>query len=331
MDAAALDYQLPEAAIAQAPLTDRAAARLLVDHGPGAPVEHLHVGQLPDVLRSGDLLVLNDSRVLPGRLHLQRPTGGTVEVLLLERTDEARWEALVRPSRKIRPGMRLTGSGLAVEALDDLGDGQWLVAVVGDVERAGEMPLPPYIRSPLHDAERYQTVYARRPVSAAAPTAGLHLTHDVLRRCRARGVEVATVELAIGLDTFRPVTTDKVEDHVIHSEAYDVPAETMAAIARAERVVAVGTTVVRALESVAATGELRGRTQLFIRPGYTFQVVDALLTNFHLPRTTLLAMIEAFVGPRWRDLYELALRDGYRFLSFGDAMFVERVRTSARA
>ena len=289
------------------------------------------IGKPADLLGPGDLLVVNDSRVLPGRLRLQRPTGGTVEVLLLERQDEARWEALARPSRKVRPGMRLTGPGIAVDALDDLGDGQWLVAVSGDVEQAGEVPLPPYIHTSLDDAERYQTVYARRPVSAAAPTAGLHLTHDVLGRCRARGVEVATVELAIGLDTFRPLTTGKVEDHVIHSEAYDVPAETKAAVERAERVVAVGTTVVRALESVAATGSLRGRTQLFIRPGYTFRVVDALLTNFHLPRTTLLAMIEAFVGPRWRDLYELALREGYRFLSFGDAMFVERMQGSTPA
>ena len=167
-------------------------------------------------------------------------------------------------------------------------------------------------------------MYARRPVSAAAPTAGLHLTHEVLERCRNRGIEIATVELAIGLDTFRPVTEAKVEDHVIHSEAYDVPAATLQAIERAGRVVAVGTTVVRALESVAATGEGCGRTQLFIRPGFEFRTVDVLLTNFHLPRTTLLAMIEAFVGPRWRELYELALREQYRFLSFGDAMLVER-------
>jgi len=220
--------------------------------------------------------------------------------------------------------MVLTTSGVTVEVAASLGDGQWRVRVEGDLERAGEMPLPPYIRTELPDGERYQTVYARRPVSAAAPTAGLHLTHEVLDRCRARGVEIATVELAIGLDTFRPVTEAKVEDHAIHSEAYDVPAATLQAIERAERVVAVGTTVVRALDAVAATGEACGRTQLFIRPGFGFRTVDVLLTNFHLPRTTLLAMIEAFVGPRWRDLYELALREQYRFLSFGDAMLVER-------
>ena len=326
MDAAALDYTLPDAAIAQSPLADRAAARLLVDHGPGTAPQHRHVRDLPDLLGHGDLLVLNDSRVLPARLHLQRPSGGAVELLLLERLDGNVWEALARPSRKLRPGMQLSGPGVTIEAIADLGDGEWRIAVDGDIERAGEMPLPPYIHTRLTDRERYQTVYARRPVSAAAPTAGLHLTHEVLRRCEARGIGVATVELAIGLDTFRPVTTDKLEDHAMHSEAYEVPAETMAAVERAQRVVAVGTTVVRALESVATTGELTGRTQLFVRPGYSFQLVDALLTNFHLPRTTLLAMIEAFVGPRWRDLYELALRERYRFLSFGDAMFVTRAQ-----
>jgi S-adenosylmethionine:tRNA ribosyltransferase-isomerase len=196
--------------------------------------------------------------------------------------------------------------------------------VGGYISRGGEVPLPPYIHAPLRDAERYQTVYSRRPVSAAAPTAGLHLTQAVLDACRANGIAVATVELAIGLDTFRPVTTDRVEDHVIHSEAYDVPVATLDACAAARRVVAVGTTVVRALESAAATGARSGRTSLFIRPGFEFRSIDVLLTNFHLPRTTLLAMIEAFVGPRWRELYEEALREGYRFLSLGDAMLVER-------
>jgi S-adenosylmethionine:tRNA ribosyltransferase-isomerase len=219
----------------------------------------------------------------------------------------------------------MQGEGeLIVEALTDLGDGCWRVRVEGDLTHGGEMPLPPYIHQPLSEPERYQTVYARRAVSAAAPTAGLHLTEEVLDRCRAKGIGLATVELAIGLDTFRPVTSKRLEDHPMHSEAYEVPEDTMAACAAAERVVAVGTTVVRALESALATGDLSGRTELFIRPGFEFRVVDVLLTNFHLPKTTLLAMIEAFVGPRWRDLYETALREGYRFLSFGDAMLVER-------
>jgi len=324
MDASTLEYMLPDTAIAQSPLADRAAARLLVDRGPEQLPEHRHVRDLPDLLSPGDVLVVNDSRVLPARLHVDRPNGGAAEVLLLERQPDGSWHALLRPSRKVRTGMVLTGSGVTVEVGDQIGDGQWQVCVDGDLEVAGQLPLPPYIHTRLDDAERYQTVYARRAVSAAAPTAGLHLTRDVLDRCAARGIVVATVELAIGLDTFRPVTEAKVEDHVIHSEAYEVPVSTLDAIERADRVVAVGTTVVRALESVAATGDRGGRTQLFIRPGYDFQTVDVLLTNFHLPRTTLLAMIEAFVGPRWRALYELALRERYRFLSFGDAMLVAR-------
>jgi S-adenosylmethionine:tRNA ribosyltransferase-isomerase len=283
------------------------------------------VADLPGVLRRGDLLVVNDSRVLPARLHAHKATGGSVEVLLLEHHDDGSWEALVRPSRRVVPGLHLIGHGdVVVDVVAEIGEGRWRVAVAGDIDAGGEMPLPPYIHEPLREAERYQTVYSRRPVSAAAPTAGLHLTHEILDQCRRNGIGVATIELAIGLDTFRPVSTDKLEDHVMHSEAYDVPVSTLEACAAAERVVAVGTTAVRALESAAATGARTGRTTLFIRPGFKFQMVDVLLTNFHLPRTTLLAMIDAFVGPRWRDLYETALREGYRFLSFGDAMLIER-------
>lgn len=325
MDVSELDYPLPDGAIAQEPAECRESARLLVDRGEACRPDHLRVADLPDVLRPGDLLVVNDSRVLPARLLVHKPTGGAVEVLLLEQDDDASWEALLRPSRKAAPGLHLTGRGdLSVDVVAELGHGRWRVTVAGDIDGGGEMPLPPYIHAPLGDAERYQTVYSRRPVSAAAPTAGLHLTHEVLDRCRVNGIGVATIELAIGLDTFRPVTTDKLEDHVMHSEAYDVPAATLEACAAAERVVAVGTTVVRTLESAALSGARTGRTTLFIRPGFEFQVVDVLLTNFHLPRTTLLAMIDAFVGPRWRDLYETALREGYRFLSFGDAMLLAR-------
>ncbi|MEY2459186.1 MAG: S-adenosylmethionine:tRNA ribosyltransferase-isomerase [Acidimicrobiaceae bacterium] len=325
MDAADLDYLLPQGAIAQEPAPCREDARLLVDRGPARPPDHRRVADLPDVLRRGDLLVVNDSRVLPARLHVQKATGGAIEVLLLEQDEDGGWEALLRPSRRIAPGSQLTGQGdVVVEVVTELGDGRWRIEVTGDIAGGGEMPLPPYIHAPLREAERNHTVYARRPVSAAAPTAGLHLTHDVLDRCRDNGIAVATIELAIGLDTFRPVTADTLEGHVMHSEAYDVPAATLEACAAAERVVAVGTTVVRALESAAAAGERSGRTSLFIRPGFEFQAVDVLLTNFHLPRTTLLAMIEAFIGPRWRDLYATALREGYRFLSFGDAMLVER-------
>jgi S-adenosylmethionine:tRNA ribosyltransferase-isomerase len=327
MQIAELDYVLPEAAIAQEPIEPRDAARLLVDHGPDRAPEHRVVADLPELLHPGDLLVVNDSRVLPARLRLRKSTGAEIEVLLLERFG-AVWDALVRPSRRVRPGTKLaTDDGsVSVVVMDPLGEGRWRVEVQGDLDRAGEVPLPPYIHTKLADPERYQTVFADRPVSAAAPTAGLHLTEALLDRVRARGIEIATVELAVGLDTFRPVTESRVEDHAIHTEAYTVPATTMEACERAERVVAVGTTVVRALESAAATGTLEGRTDLFITRGYPFRVVEVLLTNFHVPRTTLLALVDAFIGTRWRDLYDAALANGYRFLSFGDAMFVERRR-----
>jgi S-adenosylmethionine:tRNA ribosyltransferase-isomerase len=252
-----------------------------------------------------------------------------VEVLLLEPHGDG-WEALVRPSKRVPPGTRLRGGEVAVEVGEDLGDGRRVVRVLaGDPEQHGEVPLPPYIHAPLADAERYQTVFAERAASAAAPTAGLHLTPAVLDACTARGIGLARVELVVGLDTFRPIAVDRVEDHPMHSESYAVPAATIDAIrstrAARGRVVAVGTTVVRALESWAATGETSGRTRLFIRPGYEFAVVDRLVTNFHVPRTTLLALVAAFTGRHWRDLYTAALADErYRFLSFGDAMLLSR-------
>jgi S-adenosylmethionine:tRNA ribosyltransferase-isomerase len=337
VDVAAFDYSLPPERIAQRPLTERDAARLLVDRGPSVPPEHHHVRDLPDVLSPGDVMVLNRTRVLPARVHVQKPTGGAVEVLLLERRGGDCWEALVRGSRRVPPGMRLSAADDAtfvIEVCDDLGEGRRLVRLHADdpldaLERHGTMPLPPYITEPLATPERYQTVFAESPESAAAPTAGLHLTEAVLARCRERGVAIRFVDLAIGLDTFRPMSTDVVEDHVMHGEHYRVPDETWAACEEAGRVVAVGTTVVRALESAAATGELSGRTELFIHGGHPFRVVDALLTNFHLPRSSLLVLIDAFVGPRWRSLYELALADDYRFLSFGDAMLLIRRREAA--
>jgi len=242
--------------------------------------------------------------------------------LLLEPVGSARWEALVRPGARVRPGTTLVAEDgtPVVEVGDRASDGRRQVTLLTDPFGYGSVPLPPYITAPLADPDRYQTVYAARPGSVAAPTAGLHLTDDILRRCR-----TATVELVVGLDTFRPITAERVEDHVMHSERYSVPEETMAACAAAERVVAVGTTTVRALESAAATGELEGRTSLFIRGDYDFRVVDALLTNFHLPRSSLLVLLDAFVGPWWRDLYETALAEDYRFLSFGDAMLVGRM------
>jgi S-adenosylmethionine:tRNA ribosyltransferase-isomerase len=334
MDTADFDYPLPEAAIAQVPLEQRDQARLLVDQGPGEQPEHRRVADLPSLVRPGDVVVVNTTRVLPARLHLRKPTGGAVEVLLLERGEDGCWEALVRPSRRVAPGTVLeAGDDLAVElggagAADGARSVRLLVGAGMDeievLSRYGVVPLPPYITAPLADPERYQTVFADQPESVAAPTAGLHLTPDVLAGCRDAGAEVATVELAVGLGTFRPMLSDRVEDHDMHAERYRVPAETMAACRRAARVVAVGTTTVRALESAAAFDKLEGRTELFIRRPFDWQVVDVLLTNFHLPRSSLLVLVDAFVGPRWRDLYDTALADGYRFLSFGDAMLLER-------
>lgn len=339
MPLAGFSYDLPEEAIAQVPVEPRDAARLLVDDGPGAAPRHLRVADLPDLVEAGDVVVVNDTRVLPARLRLRKASGGEVEVLLLEPSADGRWEALVRPGRRVPPGTVLHvdgheqagdgGDGLSVEVGERLDGGRRLVRLLAADEEAalaahGAAPLPPYIHAPLADQERYQTVYADRPGSVAAPTAGLHLTPEVLERCRARGVEVRTVDLAVGLDTFRPVTADRVEDHRMHSERYAVPAETMAACRSARRVLAVGTTTVRALESAAATGRLSGRTDLFIHGDHPFRVVDLLLTNFHLPGSSLLLLVDAFVGPRWRELYATALASGYRFLSFGDAMLLRR-------
>jgi S-adenosylmethionine:tRNA ribosyltransferase-isomerase len=311
MDTAVLDYPLPEELIAQEPLARRDASRLLVYRRDSGEVEHRHVFELPDVL-AGELVVVNDTRVVPARIRCRRASGGAVEILLVEPTDEhGIWEALVRPSRRLRPGERLEGG---VEVVDELGGGRWRVRVEG--EPAGEMPLPPYIRRPLSDPERYQTVYASVPGSTAAPTAGLHLTPELLAR-----LDTARVTLHVGLDTFLPVRAAHLEEHALHGERYEVAPQSWARIAAAERVLAVGTTVVRVLETVARTGALKGRTSLFVRPGFRFERVDALLTNFHLPRSTPLALVMAFLGiEETRRLYRLAIEERYRFYSFGDAM-----------
>jgi S-adenosylmethionine:tRNA ribosyltransferase-isomerase len=332
------DYDLPEERIAQTPIEPRDAARLLVDRGPEAP-EHRRVRDLPEILRAGDLLVVNETKVLPARLALHRTTGGKAEVLMLEPLDGERrvWEALVRPARKLKPGERLVahdGSEVVeIGRRTDAGD-TFTVTVLGPVDSLavlaehGEMPLPPYITERLDDPDRYQTVYAREPGSAAAPTAGLHFTPELMQRLTERGVGMAKVELVVGLDTFRPVSEDDPSRHKMHTERYRVPPGTMERcrdVRRAGgRVVAVGTTTVRALESAATRHALEGRTDIFIHRGYEWQLVDVLMTNFHLPKTTLLMMIDAFVGERWRVLYETALRHEYRFLSFGDAMLLDR-------
>ncbi len=327
----AFAYDLPEAAIAQTPIEPRDAARLLVDRGAGDRPEDRTVADLPSLVRPGDLLVVNDTRVIPARLRLAKPTGGAVEVLLAERTGDREWTALVRPGRRVPPGTVLHQDGAAVAVVGDaVGDGERRVRLLGVedplalVHRLGSLPLPPYITTALDDPERYQTVFARRPGSAAAPTAGLHLTPNVLDRCVAAGANVAHIDLEVGLGTFAPIRAEHVEDHIVHTERYVIPETTVHAVGRAQRVIAVGTTVVRTLESWAATGRTEGPTDLFIRRGHQFALVDVLLTNFHVPRSSLLVLVDAFIGDRWRDLYATALERGYRFLSFGDAMLLER-------
>jgi S-adenosylmethionine:tRNA ribosyltransferase-isomerase len=348
MDVADFAYELPEASIAQTPIEPRDRARLLVDRGPGAAPEDRTVADLPAFVRPGDVVVVNTTRVLPARLCLTKPTGGAVEVLLLERLPSGEWEALVRPGRRVAPGTELAvGAGLRVRfggpgpsghgsEKGGPGEGTRLVELLTEgavdelalLDRHGVVPLPPYITAPLADPERYQTVFAERPGSVAAPTAGLHLTPAVLDGCRAVGAQIEMVDLVVGLGTFRPISAAKVEDHHMHAERYQVSEGTMAACEEARtaggRVVAVGTTTVRALESAALSGQLEGRTELFIHRPWRWRVVDVLLTNFHLPRSSLLVLVDAFVGARWRDLYGAALAAGYRFLSFGDAMLLDR-------
>lgn len=331
------DYDLPDERIAQAALEPRDSAKLLVDQGPCEPL-HRRVCDLAEHIRPGDVLVVNDSKVIPARLKLHRRSGGAAEVLLLEPVgsdegDRRVWEALVRPGKKLRVGEHLVGSdGLAIVEVGKrtpAGD-TFYVTLMGEgdpldlLAAHGDIPLPPYITAPLADTNRYQTVYANEPGSAAAPTAGLHFTPELLDAVRAAGAQIERVELVVGLDTFQPMTVENPLDHAIHSERYRVSAEVLDACRSARRVIAVGTTAARALESAAASGEPEGRTRLFIHRGYEWKVVDLLMTNFHLPRTTLLVMIDALIGARWRGLYEGALANDYRFLSFGDSMLLDR-------
>jgi S-adenosylmethionine:tRNA ribosyltransferase-isomerase len=306
-----LDYDLPPELIAQRPLEPRDESRLLVyDRATGA-VRHRVFREMGEEV--GDaLVVVNDTRVVPGRLRVRRPGGGDAEVLLLEPLDDGEWEALARPTRRLRPGMRLGPT----ELVEHLGEGRWRVRL--EAEPDGETPLPPYITEPLADAERYQTVYAAVAGSAAAPTAGLHFTPGLLAR-----LDVERITLHVGLDTFRPIATETLAEHTMHSERYEVAPAAWARIREAARVVAVGTTTARVLESLARGAPLAGRTNLFITPGFEFRLVDALLTNFHLPRSSLLALVMAFAGvEETRRLYRVAIEERYRFLSFGDAMLL---------
>jgi S-adenosylmethionine:tRNA ribosyltransferase-isomerase len=315
METAELEYELPPELIAQRPAERRDESRLLVFERATGEVRHLRFSDLPDELAEGELVVVNESRVIPARLLLERPGGGRAEVLLLERVGpNGVWEGLARPSGRLRVGQRLG----PVELLEALGEGRWLLRLEG--EPAGEAPLPPYITEPLAEPERYQTVYAREEGSAAAPTAGLHFTPELLSR-----LDIERVTLHVGLDTFRPVETETLEEHAIHTERYSVEPAAWDRIQAADRVLAVGTTTVRVVETLAnaTRPSYQGRTGLFITPGYEFKRVDSLLTNFHLPRSSLLALVMAFAGvEETRRLYELAIDERYRFYSFGDAMLV---------
>jgi S-adenosylmethionine:tRNA ribosyltransferase-isomerase len=307
-----LDYELPAELIAQRPLARRDDSRLLVYERSTSRVRHGRFGDLPTLLPPETLAVVNDTRVLPARLKLTRPGGGEAEVLLLERLAGDQWEALARPSRRLKAGLRLG----AVEFLENLGEGRWLISLDG--EPAGEPPLPPYITEPLAEPERYQTVYGAKAGSAAAPTAGLHFTPELLGR-----LEIERVTLHVGLDTFRPITAETLGGHELHSERYEVEAHAWARIGAAPHVTAIGTTTVRVLESLARGAPRAGRTSLFVTPGFEFARVNALVTNFHLPRSSLLALVMAFAGiEETRRLYALAIEERYRFYSFGDAMLI---------
>jgi S-adenosylmethionine:tRNA ribosyltransferase-isomerase len=308
MDVSELDYDLPAELIAQHPAERRDESRLFVVERATGAVRHRRFAELPSELH-GELVVVNDTKVVPARIPIESPRG---EVLLLERISGDEWEGLARPTRRLKPGHRYG----PVELLEHLGEGRWRLRLEG--EPAGETPLPPYITAPLDDPARYQTVYAREAGSAAAPTAGLHFTPELLA-----GLAVERVTLHVGLDTFRPVGEERLEEHVIHGERYEVEPAAWERIRGADRVLAVGTTTVRVLETLARGAPLSGRTELFVTPGFEFRRVDALLTNFHLPRSTLLALVMAFAGvEETRRLYRLAIEERYRFYSFGDAMLI---------
>jgi S-adenosylmethionine:tRNA ribosyltransferase-isomerase len=348
------DYDLPETRIAQTPLEPRDSSRLLVLHRATGQIEHRIFREIGDYLHAGDLLVLNRTRVIPARLFARKPTGGRVELLLLRRRDALTWEALVG-GKGMRPGSRVqVEDGPQARVVEILDGSERLVRFSEPIEpyfpKAGHVPLPPYIHEPLQDPERYQTVYAREPGSAAAPTAGLHFTPRLLDELKGRGIGTAEVTLHVGLDTFAPVTEEDPTEHRIHTEWCQVSSETASLINRTResggRVIAVGTTSVRTLESAMGIGDresgidrpasdsrfpnsdyriapFTGPTSLFILPGYKFRIVDVMITNFHLPKSTLLMLVSAFAGrASILTAYETAKREGYRFYSFGDAMLI---------
>ena len=332
-------YDLPEERIAQTPVEPRDHSRLMVLNRANHTIEHRHFYDVIDYLNPGDALVINETRVIPARLIGERPSGGACEILLLKQLAPKRWEALVRPGKKLRPGAEVSfGGGRLTARIAEIVEGGGRIVdftCEGTMEAAldelGEMPLPPYIHEKLENRERYQTVYAKQEGSAAAPTAGLHFTPELLERIRAKGIDVIPVLLHVGLGTFRPVKVENVEEHEMHSEYFEVTEDAArrvnAARERGCRVVAVGTTSVRTLESAAEDGRLvakKGDTQIFIRPGYEYKIVDALITNFHLPGSTLMMLVSALYDrERILEAYRVAVEDRYRFFSFGDAMLIE--------
>ncbi len=333
VDTGRFEYTLDPGRIAQRPAQPRDSARLLYT----PDLSDHRFSDLPALLRPDDLVVINTTRVRPARLSGTRvDTGGGIELLLLDQIATGEWEALIRPARRIRAGVVIDVAGAHFEVRSDPVDGRVLVATESDVEATaaahGAMPLPPYIVEQLAQPDDYQTVYAQVPGSAAAPTAGLHFTKRGFDGLMRRGIDIAEVDLHVGLGTFRPITTKSIEDHHMHTERYFVSARAAAQVSRARhdgrRIVAIGTTVVRTLESAVKDGDVRegpGSTDLFIKPGFSFSVVDVLVTNFHIPRSSLIVMVAAFMGDGWRTSYDAALARGYRFLSFGDAMLAERL------
>ncbi|WP_342976292.1 tRNA preQ1(34) S-adenosylmethionine ribosyltransferase-isomerase QueA [Streptococcus constellatus] len=342
MNTADFDFHLPEELIAQTPLEKRDASRLLVVNHKTGQMEDTHFDAIIDQLHPGDALVMNDTRVLPARLHGEKPeTGGHVELLLLKNTEGDNWEVLAKPAKRLKVGAAISfGDGrLTATVLEELEHGGRIVRFhyqgifLEVLESLGEMPLPPYIHEKLKDRERYQTVYAKENGSAAAPTAGLHFTKELLAKIEAKGVKLVYLTLHVGLGTFRPVSVDNVDEHEMHSEFYtlsDEAAETLRQVkASGKRVIAVGTTSIRTLETIGSkfNGEIKaesGWTNIFIKPGYDWKVVDAFSTNFHLPKSTLVMLVSAFAG---RELvlsaYQHAIDEKYRFFSFGDAMFIK--------
>ncbi|MCQ2503800.1 MAG: tRNA preQ1(34) S-adenosylmethionine ribosyltransferase-isomerase QueA [Saccharofermentans sp.] len=333
-------YDLPERLIAQNPLVDRSSSRLMVLDKSSGKICHRHFKDIKEYLHKGDVLVINNTRVIPARLlGVRSDTGSAVEILLLKRIDDVRWECIVRPGKKVKPGRRFTfiEGELEAECEEVLETGNRIVRFIFDgiweeiLDRAGTMPLPPYIHEQLQDRERYQTVYSKIEGSAAAPTAGLHFTQELLEEIRSMGVEIAEVTLHVGLGTFRPVKVDDVESHEMHSEWYcfDKTASDIIRAARADgrRIISVGTTSTRVLETVASNDPdmlpCSGDTKIFIYPGYEFKCVNSLITNFHLPESTLIMLVSTLAGKEHiLHAYEEAVKEEYRFFSFGDAMFI---------